>query len=239
MAEHLALDQAGRQGPAVDRQQRLVATQREPVDHTSQAGLARAGLAPQQDGRILGSDPANLLDHLSHPPAWQEEERFITRNCRYLALRRERNGLGTSGSTATGEGQNIDEIAKSPQIQRAAQILGDPQTQQSQNLLRVILFTQNQDGYALTHHLDRTEQPRESRDQSRRSEMGQEHCGFLVGNLLTSFVVIPDPFEPNARNSSNDILNHPVQGRILTDQHRLHIAQGSPPLSRDRTPMHW
>src|SRR5437763_38151 len=41
VAEHLALDQVGRQRAAVDRQERLVAPGGEPMDYAGQVGLAR------------------------------------------------------------------------------------------------------------------------------------------------------------------------------------------------------
>ena len=209
------------------------------MDHTGETALARAGLAPQEDGGVLGSDPADLLDHFPHPPARREEERFIPRDDGDLRLRDWRNGLRPSGTTATGKGQNINEIAETPQIQRAAQIVGNPQAEQRQGLLCVILITQDQNWNTPAPGLERAEQTRETRYRPRRSEVGQDQRGSLARNPVTGFVVILDPFDPNTRSPSNDFLNHTGQGRILTDQHHCHIVQGSPPLAGDRSLTSW
>ena len=104
------------------------------MDHAGQPGLAGAGLASEHDGRVLGGDPANLLDKLPHPSRGHGQERFVAvdrRNlgkCDRLRGRRCRRRLGPGNTVSGREGEHVDQVAQPPQVERAAEVFGDPQT---------------------------------------------------------------------------------------------------------------
>jgi hypothetical protein len=66
VAEHLALDQARRQGAAIDHQERLLPARRELMDQARQPRLAGAGLAGEKDGGVLRGDAEHLLAEQRH-----------------------------------------------------------------------------------------------------------------------------------------------------------------------------
>jgi hypothetical protein len=66
VAEQLALQQALRQGRAVDLDERAAGARAGGVDRLGQELLAGAALAPDQHGRAAGGDLAGQLQHLPH-----------------------------------------------------------------------------------------------------------------------------------------------------------------------------
>jgi hypothetical protein len=66
VAEHLVLDQVGRNGAAVDREEGLLATARELVDRPGDDLLAGAALAHQQHGRFRGCHAGDAVVHVLH-----------------------------------------------------------------------------------------------------------------------------------------------------------------------------
>ena len=135
MTEHLALDQVGRQRPAVDRQERLVASRGEAVDHPGHVGLARPRLAADHDGRVQGGDPPDLLDHPAHPARGQEEERRVVPQRSNLAQVRLDVPRPGRQPVAGLDRQDVDQVGQPAQVQRPAHAFGHPQPREDQRLL--------------------------------------------------------------------------------------------------------
>src|SRR5439155_21502865 len=66
VAEHLALDEVGRDRPAVHHQERLVAARRQLADQPRQPRFARPGVAGEQNGGVLRHDAVQLLYYYLH-----------------------------------------------------------------------------------------------------------------------------------------------------------------------------
>ena len=112
------------------------------VDHAGQAGLARPGLASQQDGRVERSDSPDLFDRALHPiVAGIKERRPITQ------------GLdpgppilhgGPTDPMSRLDRVQVDQVGEPAQVERPAQAIPHTETEQGQHLLGMMLLGDRQ-----------------------------------------------------------------------------------------------